>query len=230
MATVHPLDAWLDDFLSTFFHQNPVDATFIGMHGYDHALPDCSPDSIERAQDEWRGLRDRLASIATEGLTVSQRHDHRLATGFIEIRLWELGSGHFAGGNPAYYTGEAIFGIIGLFQRDAEPFAARVVAAIARMQAIPTFLAQARSNISSAPTAWTERAMRECRSALIYFSAGLRTLAAERSIADPAFLAAADAAHAAFTEHLAWLEGTLLTNPNESYSSGQEAFERYLTA
>ncbi len=177
-----------------------------------------------------RGLRDRLSSIATDGLTVAQRLDHRLASGFIEIRLWELGSGHFAGGNPAYYTGEAIFGIISLFQRDAEPFADRVTAAIARMQAIPAFLAQARANIPSAPTAWTERAMRECRSALIYFSSGLRTLAAEREITEPTFLAAADGAHAAFTEHLAWLEEALLLNPNESYASGREAFERYLSA
>ncbi len=56
MATVHPFDAWLDDFLATFFRQNPVDATFIGMHDHDHALPDCSPAGIERAQDEWRAV------------------------------------------------------------------------------------------------------------------------------------------------------------------------------
>ncbi len=230
MATAHPFDAWLDDFLATFFRQNPVDATFIGMHDHDHALPDCSPEGIEQAKDEWRSLRGRLEDVSTDELSVAQKLDHRLASGFIEIRLWELGSGHFVGGNPAYYTGEAIFGIIGLFQRDAEPFADRVAAAIARMQAIPGFLTRARANLASAPTAWTERAMRECRSALIYFSSGLRTLATERSISENAFLAAADGAHAAFAEHLAWLAGTLLTNPNEAYASGREAFERYLTA
>jgi uncharacterized protein (DUF885 family) len=226
----HPFDAWLDDFLATFFRQNPVDATFIGMHDHDHELPDCSPEGIERAKDEWRGLQERLSQIPTDGLTAAQRIDHRLATGFIEIRLWELDSGHFAKGNPSYYTGEAIFGIIALFQRDAEPFADRVAAAIDRMRAIPGFLTLARNNLASAPTAWTERAMRECRSALIYFGAGLRNLPAERSISDSAFLAAADGAHAAFTAHLSWLEGTLLTNPNEDYACGRDAFERYLTA
>jgi uncharacterized protein (DUF885 family) len=230
MATAHPFDAWLDDFLATFLRQNPVDATFIGMHDHDHALPDCSPDGIAKAQEEWRRLRERLGGVSTDGLSIARRHDHRLATGFIEIRLWELGSGHFALGNPAYYTGEAIFGIMGLFQRDSDPFADRIVAAISRMRAIPAFLAQSRANLSSAPAAWTERAMRECRSALIYFSSGVRTLADERSISDPGFLAAADGAHAAFIEHLAWLENTLLAHPNENYACGREALERYLTA
>lgn len=229
-ALAHPFDAWLDAFLVTFFRQNPVDATFIGVHAHDHELPDCSPEGIERAKDEWRGLRERLDAIPSDGLSVAQRHDRRLAAGFIEIRLWELGSGHFAKGNPSYHTGEAIFGIIGLFQRDAEPVADRVAAAVARMRALPNFLTQARSNLAGAPTAWTERAMRESRSALIYFGTGLHVLAAERSISDPAFLAAADGAHAAFAEHLDWLEGTLLTNPNEDYACGRDAFERYLTA
>ncbi|CAA9541483.1 MAG: hypothetical protein AVDCRST_MAG88-50, partial [uncultured Thermomicrobiales bacterium] len=39
-----------------------------------------------------------------------------------------------------------------------------------------------------------------------------------------------DAAHAAFAEHLAWLEGTLLAQPNGAYACGREAFERYLSS
>ena len=230
MTLSHPFTPWLDDFLSTYFRQNPVDATFIGMHGHDHALPDCTPEGLAAAVADLTSLRDRLATIPDDGLTTAQRHDHRLATGFLDIRLWELGSGHFALGNPSYYTGEAIFGIIALFQRDNEPFAERVAAATTRMRAISAFLAQGRANIASAPVAWAERAIRESRSALVYFSSGLRILAEERAVADPAFLEAADAAHAAFTEHLAWLESILLANPNEAYSSGEEAFNRYLSA
>lgn len=230
MTLAHPFTPWLDAFLATFFRQNPVDATFIGMHDHDHVLPDCSPDGLAAAVADLSRLRERLGTIPDDGLTIAQRHDRRLAAGFLDIRLWELGSGHVALGNPSYYTGEATFGIIGLFQRDNEPFADRVAAAVSRMRAIPAFLAQGRANIASAPTAWTERAIRESRSALIYFSSGLRLLAEERAIADPAFLEAADAAHAAFTQHLDWLESTLIASPNEAYASGREAFERYLSA
>ena len=47
--------------------------------------------------------------------------------------------------------------------RDAEPLADRVAAAVSRMRAIPAFLAQSRATLSSAPVAWTERALHRPR-------------------------------------------------------------------
>ncbi len=73
-----------------------------------------------------------------------ERIDKRLAEGFLRIQQWEFGSDHFQRGNPALYTGEAIFGVIGLFLTDYAPFAERAEAACARMHAIEGLLAQGR--------------------------------------------------------------------------------------
>jgi hypothetical protein len=219
---------WLDQFFDDFYRRNPVDATFAGIHSFDDRLPDTSPGGIAAALDEIAQLQAALQALPDEPLTEAQRHDRRLAEGFLTIRAWEYRSRHFQGGNPAYYTGEAIFSILALFHRDSEPLADRVTAAIARMEAIPAFLQQGRENISIAPVDWTERAIRESRSGIAYFRRGIDLLAAERGIDDPAFLRAARTAATAFEDHLEWMEAHLLKHPRADVAAGTEAFNQYL--
>lgn len=228
MTDSHPFDAWLDEFFAHYYARRPVDATFIGVHDHDHTLPDWSVEGLADSAAEMRELRRRLTEIPELGLSTAQLHDRLLADGFLEIQIWETESGHFQRGNPSLWTGEAVFSVISLFQRDSEPFADRVAAAIARMRALPAFLADGRVQLRSAPTAWTERAIREAKSGLAYFGDGVRTLAAERGITDPDFLLAADVAREGFAEHLAWLETDLLAHANDAYACGREAFDRYL--
>lgn len=220
-------DAWLDDFFADYYEQRPVNATFVGLHDHDHALPDLSPEGMTDLARTARALRDRLAAIPDAGLAEAQRHDRLLADGFVEIQEWEAESAQFAR-NPANWTGESVFGIMSLFHRDAEPFADRVAAAMARMRAIPAFLEQGRATVQAAPPAWTERAVREAHSGIAYFGSGLAIFAQERGIADPGFLAAAELARAAFAEHAAWLENELAARASDDYACGREAFDRYL--
>lgn len=219
--------AWLDDFLADYYLRRPVNATFIGIHDHDHALPDLSPEGMADLASAARGLEQRLTNLSRDGLTEAQLHDSRIAEGYLQLQQWEATSPQFAR-NPAQWTGEAIFSVISLFQRDAQPQADRVTAAISRMQAIPAFLEQGRSVVQSAPVAWTERALREAQSGIAYFGRGLAILADDRGIDDPGFLPAAEVAHQAFVEHAAWLENSLMAAPSDDYASGREAFDRYL--
>jgi uncharacterized protein (DUF885 family) len=220
-------DAWLDDFFPDYYARRPVNATFIGVHDHDHALPDLSAAGMTDMARAARDQRSRLAAIPTDGLSEAQRHDRLLADGFLEIQEWEAGSAQFAR-NPSSWTGEAVFGVMSLFHRDAEPLAERVEAAIARMRAIPVFLAQGRATVPHAPAAWTARALREARSGIEYFGAGLTILARERGLEATGFLSAAEIARDAFVEHAAWLERELATRSSDDYACGREAFDRYL--
>jgi len=228
-VTNRAADAWLDDFFAHYYRRRPVNATFAGIHDYDQTLPDFSPEGAARTVAKMRDLRDLLATIPRDGLSESRRHDLRLADGFLEVQLWEDGAPHFHRGNPAVYTGEGVFSVLGLFLRDAAPLIDRVEAAIARMNLLPELLAQGRANVREAPDAWTERAIREAKAGGRYFGDGLQMLAAERGISDARFLAAAEVARAAFTEHAAALERELLPRNSANYACGREAFDRYLT-
>ncbi len=227
-ATTAAFDRWLDRFFTAYYAARPVNATFIGVHDHDHRLPDFSPAGVARQLAEMRTLRGELAGIPIDQLDTPRRHDGLLADGFLELQLLEDGLPQFHRGNPALYTGEGVFAILSLFLRDAEPFAERVEAAISRMQALPEFLNQARQNVSSAPVAWTEQALREARASAAYAGDGLPRLAAARQITEPRFLEGGAIAQAAFLEHAHWLETTLLRQPNEDVACGRPAFDRYL--
>src|SRR5262249_43484816 len=132
-ANTVEFDAWLGRFFRHYYERRPVNATFIGVHDYDQLMPDCSASGLDRIRAEMRQLRDELERVGDAGLSEAQRHDRRLAAGFLDIQIWEIDSSHFYRGNPSAYTGEGAFSIISLFQRDSEPFGERVSAAIARM-------------------------------------------------------------------------------------------------
>jgi hypothetical protein len=170
---------WLDEFFAWYYRCNPVSATFIGEHAYDCLLPEYSTTAIAGAVAAIDTLLQRYAELPAEPLTLAERHDAEVAVAALEIQRWELGAAQFHSGNPCFYTGEAVFGVISLFLREYAPIAERAAAAVARMHAIPAFLAQAQANLRAAPAAWVERARRECIGALALLNAGIDRISAE---------------------------------------------------
>ncbi|CAN5542141.1 DUF885 domain-containing protein [soil metagenome] len=227
-SSSHVFDAWLDGFFEFYFRRHPVDATFIGEHRYDHTLPDFSAEGNRIAGFEMAGLLEDLAGVPRDDLSEAQRHDLRLAQGFLEIQAWENTAPNFHCGNPSLYTGEAIFSILSLFHRDAEPVSERAQAAIARMFLIPDFLAVSREIVTAAPVPWTERAIRESRSGIAFFGRGIEILATERGFDSEELRTAAAGATSGFETHLEWLESYLLVHPASQVASGRDALDRYL--
>ncbi len=220
--------AWLDDFFARHYRHRPVDATFIGVHDYDDRLPDHGERGEAAALSGIEDLLRRLRALPAEPLTGAEALDRRLAEGALEIERWEHASRHCAAGNPSYYTGEAVFGAIALFLRPFAPLPERVEAAIARMAAIPAFLAQGQAAVREGPPAWTARALRECAGALAFFRGGIDQLAREGGITDPRFRAAADRAAAAFAAYAAYLRADLAARPSAGYACGEEALDLLL--
>ena len=222
------MNAWLDEFFAHYYRRRPVNATFIGVHSYDHLLPDYSERAVEETVAEMEGLLARLGSLPTEGLTDFERLDLKLAAGYLRSQLWEFNSSHFHRGNPSHYVGEAVFGVLGLFLTDYAPLEQRVEAAVARLEATPAFLEQARRNIRQAPRAWVEKAIDECDGALALLRQGIDRLILDRGIAGGRLRVAADRACDSFASFQAWLRAELLPASNAAYACGEEAFDLLL--
>ena len=227
--TQRPFSSWLDDFFAAYYRQRPVNATFIGVHAYDGALPDFSARGVaETVAGMAALLRDLRSGAVAEPETAAERMDRTLAEQFLTIQMWEYASHHFQGGNPSTYTGEAIFALLSLFLRPFAPLPERVDAAIARMEALPDFLATAAANIRAAPPAWTERAIRECTGAMHFLGNGVDMLIADEAITNPRFRIAATGAQRAFATYQAFLMNEMRATTDERYGCGGEAFERYM--
>jgi len=221
--------AWLDDFFTSYYQHRPVNATFIGIHDYDPLLPDYSPQGVDAVQREMASLLRRLDdhSVAPPQTSVEET-DRRLATGFLRIQQWEYNSRHFRYGNPSVYTGEAIFSILSLFLHPFAPVVERVESAMARLEAIPTLLAQGEANVRTAPAAWTQRAIREAGGAIRFLGNGIALLITTEGITSPHFRAAADRARTAVARYQEHLRTQVTEDAEDQYACGEEAFEMYM--
>jgi uncharacterized protein (DUF885 family) len=205
-----------------------VNATFIGVHEHDAALPDLSQRAVEETVGEIESLVRRLRALPSEQRGGAQSIDRALAEGFLEIQRWEHGSTHFHRGNPSFYTGEAIFGVLSLFLPRSAPVAERAAAATSRMRAVPGLLAQAKANVRAAPAAWTERALRECAGAIAFLTGGVEALGRDEGVGTPGFAGAARAAAGAFEEFRSHLTNEVMPHDTGGYACGAEAFSLLL--
>ena len=162
----------LDAFFESFYRRRPVTATFTGIHGHDHALPDFSPEAMQSARDEMSAMRRKLAEGGYGVLHSDELRrrdweaiDGALADSVLEIRLAEDESNHSVRGNPSLAIGEALFSVIALAgSNDASPVIARIESAVSRLRAFPAFLHGARRTLGEGAllAAWRDRAIREC--------------------------------------------------------------------
>src|SRR5690349_5666133 len=85
----------LDEFFAHYYRRRPVTATLTGMHGYDSALPDWSPNGLATLDAEMRQLCDRLSAEHPSSAGIDtlcadvDALDAELARRFLEIQLAE---------------------------------------------------------------------------------------------------------------------------------------------
>lgn len=163
----------LDRFFADYYRHRPVNATFTGVHAFDDRLPDWSPEGLDIWASEMDACRAALAG-PTAGCLPAERVDVALADAFLEIQVAEVVGGHFYRRNPALFTGEALFSILGLVTRPFAPATQRLAAVRARLDALPRFLADARRTVTAPiPGSWKTRAVRECEAAERFLAVGL---------------------------------------------------------
>lgn len=176
LSQVEESDVTLDAFFELFYRLRPVTATFAGLHVRDHSLPDFSPEALQSARDEITEMRRRLADAGYGVLHSDELRtrdwraiDGALADAVLEVQLAEDESKHFVRGNPSIATGEALFSIVALAAAEETAIEPRVEAAVSRLRAFPAFLHGARRTLGEGdmPSAWRDRAMRECEGGLL---------------------------------------------------------------
>src|SRR4051794_5325195 len=105
-------------FFDHYYRRRPVNATFTGMHVYDASLPDWSSSGRASLNEEMRQILTALDEKYPAPTSAVAYHkdpdllDAELISGFLEIQLSENASLHGMRGNPALWTGEAVFSII----------------------------------------------------------------------------------------------------------------------
>ena len=225
----------LDSFFESYYRLRPVNATFTGVHDYDHRLPDWSPDGLASALDEMRALRTSLDAGAERSASLQDvgERDRQLAAAFLDVQIAEVESRHFQRGNPSLAVGEAIFAVIALMTRPFAPVAERAEAAIARLAALPVFLEGARLSIDAGiPDEWRAKCLRECEGGARLLCDGIRHWIAVEAIdyrRGHQLIAAAGRAAAALDAFKGWVANEAPSAAPHRYACGAELLSLLLT-
>ncbi|MGD2040624.1 MAG: DUF885 domain-containing protein [Anaerolineae bacterium] len=151
------LQSLFDEYLVFVFSSDPIEATRLGMHEYDHVLGDDTPDAISERATKRRSFLSRFEALDPADLTVDEAMDVRLAIIDIktaqrrhqDLRVWERA--------PYWYLerlGGAFSNLIG---REFASLEERGQRLLSRLQRAPTYLSVAQNNLTTrAPQLYVE--------------------------------------------------------------------------
>ncbi|KQR01045.1 DUF885 family protein [Deinococcus sp. Leaf326] len=219
--------ALVDRYLAFHGQFRPVDLTFMGLPGHDHRLPPAGPDvaaqegaALETLQAE---LEQVLASPASR--TPGEQTDLRLLDGQLRHLRAELDRApRFR--NPAWYTGEAAFGLISLLLPRPDGSAQEVQVGLqGRLEELPRFFGEAAEQLVQAalPADWSTRAAQEARALARFLSEELWLHPDVTRV--PALVAAAERGAAAALHLAGRLQGELSGQPDVPVACGEAHLE-----
>jgi len=226
----HPVD----QFLEQYFFRHPVNATFAGLRLHDHELPDWTREARDDEQDEFEALTiafDDAFPASEEWAELARNPSHldaELARASMDVRQLEFESRFFHDKNPALWTGEALFSVIGLMLRPPASAEEAFASIAMRLHDLPRFLGDMPGTITEPmPPQWVERAIRECEVGATLFRGPLGLWLDTHGADDASrtwVLEAGEVAAAALDDASTWLR-THAGDAEASLSIGADAYE-----
>lgn len=186
---------------------SPVTATTTGLHDWDAQLDDVSAAAHAKNTARLTSLLTRLRGLNVVKLSLRERDDRDILDVDISRELLEEQTIQHWRHNPAIYVDLITTAIYSLIERDFAPLETRLRSAIARENAIPAMLAEARKNLTAMPPVFIDIALENLDGAQGFFKNDVPDAFA--SIKDPAlkkqFAAATASVLEALAEYKTWL-------------------------
>lgn len=142
------LTTLISEYLDFVFASDPIEATRLGVHGYDQTLGDYSPGSIKEQTQRRSAFLDRFRAIDPATLSADEQLDWHLACIDLETSLRRHEALHVEARAPYWYVERLGTALSSLQQSNASPIeTARNLEA--RLYEMPAYLAQARRNLTA---------------------------------------------------------------------------------
>jgi uncharacterized protein (DUF885 family) len=230
MAVSEPLNHFTDDLLGYLHEQHPTHAALDGVHTHDDLLEDMSRQAIEHETRALAGYLRRLGEIDAQGLTVTERLEHRMLSAHLQSRMYELEDVRTWERNPQFYADILASSIAGqaLFTHAPAPERARRV--LSKLRQAPRLIQAARDNIKEPPGIFVKVGVETFRGALKFIETDLPR--AFSSVDDLHLLsdladAQTEASHA-IGSYIEYLETELAPRARGSFRLGRDKFDQKL--
>jgi len=219
--------AWLEQIMEA----DPVVATQLGDHRYDHTLGDMSLAAMDKQVQELASAQEELAGFDPAGWPNEARIDHTLMTQILKSFRRQFDVLRLHRRNPGQYLDATTGGVLLLVMKEFAPLPERLRSALGRVKEVPGVLAEAKRNLipDETPRIWAETALEQAQMAPMLYTAMLPQLARQAApdLAEE-FVAAGQTAGAAVGEYVAFLKDELLPNATGQFAVGKSLFEELL--
>ncbi|MBI3961855.1 MAG: DUF885 domain-containing protein [Deinococcus sp.] len=218
--------ALVDQYVRWVCQGSPVNATYLGIHDYDHTLGNFAPEAMADWVRQGEQLQKELESLT--GLEADSELDRRLLVGqlsatrtyFHHIRHWEK--------NPGLYPQTALIGLFLLMVRQFAPLEQRAENIWRRLKEVPQLLAQGRANLQDSPRTFSEVAMAITKGGMAFLKEAIPPLAKQVPALESELLAANAQAVAAAEDYLNFLQSSHLSRSNGDFAIGRGPFDALL--
>jgi uncharacterized protein (DUF885 family) len=149
------VDALAKEVIDWYVRQNPIFATYLGLHDFDHLMPSGTYEAeIEECAQVKEFLR-RLSEIERKGLSPAKRVDHGVLRNV--FRRWVFESEAIGVWRSMPQASEAIGdGLFPLFMRGFAPLPQRLESITGRLEKSDTYLEESKGRIREPVKLWAE--------------------------------------------------------------------------
>lgn len=181
--------------------RDPIEATYLGDHTHDRLLPD---PSATAAAERAATIRAQLAELETVPAgSLDERIDTEVLRTALAAELLELNEIREAEWNPMQHNPGG--GLHALISREFAPLPDRLESVIARLEAVPDYLAAARERLGELSRVHLDTALQQLDGTLALLSAAIAPAARAVPALEPRVAAASELARQALTAHREWL-------------------------
>src|SRR5581483_11751151 len=157
------------EILEDNFKRHPSNATYLGVHKYDAQLDNFSAAGFEAEAASDSAFRARLVAVDTAGLALEEQLDreqliHVMDAGILANRVVKAWAK-----NPDTYSSGITNAAYVIMERPFAPAADRLTSLIAREEAMPAALAEARKNLVNPPKVFTQIAIEQIDGNVSFF-------------------------------------------------------------
>ena len=150
--------AFEEELFETLMERNPHLATFIGIHRYDHLLPD---GSLEKHMGDMKFMEEafeRLKGFDPKKLSPENRYYREVGMHAMELMLFQEKELGYWKKNPSVpdVIGGSLFPLL---KRDFAPFEERLESIRKRIECVPEFVESSKSSLVEPKRLWVEMAM-----------------------------------------------------------------------
>jgi uncharacterized protein (DUF885 family) len=221
------LDAFFNEYLEASFRQQPLAATRLGDHRFDHLLEDLSASS----RDAWlaharQTLLELPKRVEYAALSRPAQVDFEILQHDLASTIWLAENMHPFEQDPRIYGGYISDSLFTLLTQSTLPKETNLANCLARMEQIPRVVAAARANLKHPPRTLLETAIRQNQGSIAFYEKELFELAG-MTPRMPALHTAAQKVAACLKDYQRFLE-ELLPEATGDWRLGRERFARKL--